>query len=133
MRHRSKLIDVANFLKDKGEAVTSEWLYADSLKPYAENLNAVQVFTKELLKSLLECDIFVLISDPEGTDMFIELGACLAKKEITGDCRIYIIGKHSKRSAMQLHPSVKHIENFAELFKVEGIDYKNFNIPNFSI
>ncbi len=130
MRHREKLVKVAECLEKKGEKVVSSWLYEDSLKPYQENLEKVQVIAQEVVSSLSKTDIFVLVSDPEGTDMFIELGACLARN--TGAVKIYIVGEYSKRSLMQLHPAIFHVADLRELFERENIDYQDIIIPDFS-
>ena len=119
MKHRSKISDISKFLKDRGEIVISEWVYKDSLKPYEENISKIQPFSKEVVSSLLDTDIFVLISDSEGTDMFVELGICLAKNALLKNIKIYIVGEYSKRSLMQLHPSIIHVKNIEELFNYE--------------
>ncbi|HEY9481203.1 MAG TPA: hypothetical protein VIR98_03185 [Candidatus Paceibacterota bacterium] len=126
VRHQSKIIEISRFLVDLGETVVSDWVHKGSLKPYSENLSEVQIFSEEVVRSLLSADIFVLISDPEGTDMFVELGVCLAHNSLTQKPRIYIVGEHSKRSIMQLHPSVIHAKDIIEVFKFEGIETRNF-------
>lgn len=133
IKHQPKVKQICDFLESKNETIVSKWIYKDSLKPYEENSSAVQSFSKEVVDSLLDCDIFVLISDPEGTDMFIELGICLAKNELSKNSKIYIIGEHSKRSLMQLHPSIVHLKNLEELFEIEEINYEGFSIPVFMI
>jgi len=133
MRHKENLAKVVRQLELQGESVTSGWVHEGSLKPYYENLEKVQEMAQGVVSSVLEADIFVLISDAEGTDMFIELGICLAKNKITPDSvKIYIIGEHSKRSLMQLHPSIKHLRDIEELFKEEKIERGDFVFPNFS-
>ncbi|MFA6269881.1 MAG: hypothetical protein WC657_01560 [Candidatus Paceibacterota bacterium] len=130
IRHREKLIDISEFLRNKGEIINSQWIYKESLKPYDQNISKVRSFSKEFIASLLDSDIFVLISDPEGTDMFIELGVCVAKNTLSNNIRIYIVGEHSKRSLMQLHPSIIHAHNLKEVFKLEKIEVTGFNIPS---
>ena len=127
MRHQQKIIDVANFLDGKVEKVVSNWINKKSLKPYDQNLKEVQLLAEEVVQSILDSDIFVLISDPEGTDMFVELGICLNNAE----ARIYIVGKHSKRSLMQLHPRIKHVSTLKEVFDSENIDSKDYDAPLF--
>ena len=131
MKHRSKISDISKFLRKRGEMVISEWIYKDSLKPYEENISKIQPFSEEVVSSLLDTDIFVLISDPEGTDMFIELGVCLAKITLQKNIKIYIVGKYSKRSLMQLHPSITHVKNIEELFNYEKINLDGFKVPIF--
>ena len=122
VRHKNLLLEVSKFLEDKGEVVVSDWIHQGSLKPYDLNLSKVQPFSREVAKNILEADIFVLISDAEGTDMFIELGIALAKNTITQNNKIYAVGEHSKRSLMQLHPAIIHVPTLVELFKKEKIE-----------
>lgn len=131
-RHQENLRSVVTFLEDRGESVLSSWVKNELLPfDYQENLEATQAFSQEVVKALLETDIFILISDPEGTDMFVELGVCLAAHDLSGKNRIYIVGKHSKRSLMQLHPSIVHVTGLQEVLEEEGIDVSNFNVPEF--
>ncbi|MFA6476592.1 MAG: hypothetical protein WCV68_04280 [Candidatus Paceibacterota bacterium] len=133
VRHKEKLKEIFKYLEIKGETVLSDWVYEGSYKPYDENLDKVQTLARRVVVSLLETDIFVLISDPEGTDMFVELGVCLAQDKISpGSIRIYIIGEHSKRSLMQLHPSIKHLKDVRELFEEEKIEVEDFVLPDFN-
>ncbi len=126
VRHKEKLIEVFDCLKSKGEEVISDWVYQGSLKPYHENLSEVQNLATSVTKAIKETDIFVLISDPAGTDMFIELGICLARDPES--VRIYIVGEYSKRSLMQLHPAITHVADLKELFEKEKIDCSNLPI-----
>ncbi len=131
VRHQNKIIEITEFLKHKGQDVLSNWVYESALKPYHENIDKVQKLATEVTASLLATDIFVLVSDPEGTDMFIELGVCLAKSTTSPrDIKIYIIGEYSKRSLMQLHPSITHLKTLREVFEREGIDSSDFIIPS---
>jgi len=131
VRHRKKILEVAKLLENLGESVTSDWIYQESLKPYAENLEKVQPFSRMVVQSLLGADVFVLISDPEGTDMFVELGVCLAKKVLSKDIKIYILGEHSKRSLMQNHPDIIHVKDLKELFDREKVSHHDFILPEF--
>jgi hypothetical protein len=131
VRHKEKLQEIARFLEGVGEEVVSDWIYADSLKPYEENLSKVQPFAEGVTKALLATDIFVLISDQEGTDMFIELGVGLAKKVLSDNIKIYIMGEHSRRSLMQLHPAIIHAKDLQAVLALEKIDYESFVCPEF--
>ena len=131
VRHQPALVEVARFLESKGEKVNSGWIYEGSLKPYEKNLGKVQALARRVVDSLMQANVFVLISDPEGTDMFVELGICLAQKKLREDINIYIVGEHSKRSLMQLHPDIIHLDNLAAVFDAEKIDHQDFNTPIF--
>lgn len=120
VRHKDKLTQIAEVLKSKGETVTSDWIYRDFSKPYEENNETLQNFTKSVVKDISTADIFILISDPEGTDMFVELGIALH----TGISKLYIVGPYSRRSIMQLHPNITHVGKIQDILDKEGIDCK---------
>lgn len=107
----------------------ADWLNVEVFANYESNLHKVEEFNRKIIKALLATEIFVLISDPEGTDMFIELGICLAHKELSGKKRIYIVGKHSRRSLMQLHPDITHVNSLEEVLDAEAVQYDGFAIP----
>jgi len=69
--------------------------------------------------ALAHADVFVLISDEAGTDMFVELGIAIAQWMQNKKMRIYIVGKHNKRSLMHLHPAINHVNRIEEIFEKE--------------
>ncbi len=117
VRHKEYLREVSEKLKGLGETVTSDWLYQDSLKPYEENDVAVKALSESVVQAVLASDVFVLISDPEGTDMFVELGIALSSLRT----RIYIVGEFGRRSLMQLHPSITHVPTLEDVFERERV------------
>jgi hypothetical protein len=133
VRHTEKLIQVCKFLESQNHEIGSTWVYGKSLKPYHENVAEVQKVGTENSLEILKSDIFVMISDPEGTDMFVELGIALGKN-ITGlgVPKIYIVGEYSKRSLMQLHPAVIHVDTLNQVFAYENVNFSSFEIPVFS-
>lgn len=116
VRHQEKLKKIAEFLKSHNQDFLSEWVFAESLKPYHENISEVSKLANAVVSAISESDIFILISDQEGTDMFVELGIALAS-----NARIYIVGEHGTRSLMQLHPRIIHTENLKKVFEQENI------------
>ncbi len=122
VRHTESLIKLADVLESHGEVLAGKWIYGKSLKPYHENVAEVQKTGLENTQAILDSDVFVMISDPEGTDMFVELGIALgANTSGNGVPRIYIIGEHSKRSLMQLHPAIIHCDTFNQVFEQEKV------------
>lgn len=63
-------------------------------------------------KEIKSCDVFILISDKAGTDMFVESGLAIAFKK-----RIYVVGRWNKRSLMHFHPQIKHVDSLEELLE----------------
>ena len=128
-RHTEKLVAVTHLLESNGETVRSDWVFVGNLAPFEENLEKVQEVMSHNTEAILDTDVFVLISDPEGTDMYTELGVALGKRAAAKDSpRIYIVGEHSKRSPMQLHPAIVRVETLAEVFKMEKLVLKESEI-----
>jgi hypothetical protein len=126
-RHKEKLITIRKHMEAVGEVVLSDWVYFEGILPFSENGEKVKNAALQCSESASNADIFVLISDPEGTDMFVEFGIALAAKHTT----IYIVGPYAKRSLMQFHPRVKYAISLEEVFDAENISRENFVIPEF--
>ena len=56
-----------------------------SLRPFDEHLAEVQALAEHTIQMILDTDVFVVFNDPEGSDLFTELGVCLAKKSQGGN------------------------------------------------
>ncbi len=124
-KHKELIIGYSEKLTAVGEEVVSDWVYVENLLPYTSNVERAEKLSQEVVSSILVCDIFVLISDEGGTDMFVELGTALAKVTCkASSIRIYIIGEQGKRSLMQLHPAVIHIATIEDCLELEKIHLK---------
>lgn len=109
-KNKELVQEVKQKLEAKGHEVTFDWTQIGLLTPYEENIDKCQEVAEKITKAIETTDNFILISDKEGTDMFVEYGLALAHNK-----NIYIIGEHNKRSLMHLHPKAIHLKNFNEL------------------
>ncbi len=129
IRHQEKIAELTRFLEIKNELVMSDWVFQYPKKPFHEHVAETQTMASSVVDSLLQTDIFVLISDAEGTDMFVELGIIIANQKLHPEIRIYIVGEHNKRSLMQMYPSIIHVDHLEEIFEKEHIDnYKTISL-----
>ncbi len=112
IKNKEKLLKFSKILEKNNHKVVSSWMNVGSLKPYSENQQQSRAMAKKIEGDIKKCDIFVLISDKAGTDMFVELGIAISLKK-----KIYIVGKWNKRSLMHFHPHVKHVDALNTLFK----------------
>ncbi|MEI6352628.1 MAG: hypothetical protein WCO35_01700 [Candidatus Nomurabacteria bacterium] len=131
-RHTEKLKEIARFLESKGETFSSDWIYEGNLKPFIENLIPSQALADRCLVNILNSDIFIVFNDLDGTDLFTELGICLANNKLNEKkIKIYSVGKYDQASLMQLHAGVEHLETLKQVFDKEGINYGDFVFPEF--
>jgi len=119
MRHREFIDKVVNFLKSKNHSVVYDWSKLGSLKPYPKNSDKSSLVAKEIGDALRDVDIFVLIADESGTDMFIELGIVMGKWMDNKKIRIYAVGKFNDRSLMHFHPAIKRLDKLSDVFSIE--------------
>lgn len=121
MRHKKLIQKITDFVKSKGDSISFDWTLQPSLKPYAEHFNTCSSVSKKISDSLNNLDVFVMLADKMGTDMFIELGIAIGKLE-DKNARIYVLGKFNNRSLMHFHPSLIRIDSFSDLFTKEYTD-----------
>ena len=118
VRHRDFIEKVSEILKSNGYIIAYEWTKEDPLKPYKENSEEYSSVAGEIIKSLEDVDVFVLISDESEADMLIELGTVLRNE----NTKIYIVGKYNDSSLMNFHPKIKRVDNLIDVFSVESPD-----------
>jgi hypothetical protein len=118
-QHKEFVDRLVNFLKSQNHSVVYEWSKLNSLKPYDENSDRSSSIAKEISVALKDVDIFVLISDEAGTDMFIELGIAIGRWLDDRKTRIYAVGKFNDRSLMHFHPAIKRVDKLSDVFSME--------------
>jgi hypothetical protein len=119
MRHKEAIDKIVNFLKTKNHEVAYEWSKLGSLKPYNENPDKSSSVANDISLSLKDVDIFVLITDEAGTDMFIELGIVIGRWLDNNKTKIYAVGKFNDRSLMHFHPAIKRVDKLSDIFSKE--------------
>ncbi|MAH46259.1 hypothetical protein CMI37_10540 [Candidatus Pacearchaeota archaeon] len=119
MRHKESIEKIINFLKSQDQQVVYEWSKLGSLKPYNENSNKSSLVAKEIGDALKNVDIFILVADEAGTDMFIELGIVIGRWLDNNKTKIYAVGKFNDRSLMHFHPAIKQVDKLSDVFSIE--------------
>ena len=112
-RYKEKISEISKLLESKKHKVISSWINSPSLKPYEENEKECRLMAKNIESEIKKCDVFVLIDDRAGTDMFVELGIAISLKK-----KIYVVGKYGKRSLMHLHPQIKNMLSMDDLLRM---------------
>lgn len=119
VRHRKFINQLITLLEAKKHSVVYNWSKLDILKPYQENAAQTSLVAQNISLALKDVDIFVLIADEGGTDMFVELGMVIRQWLENNKIRVYIVGKHNNRSLMHFHPAIKRLETLSEVFAIE--------------
>ncbi|NCT00059.1 hypothetical protein GW765_03730 [Candidatus Parcubacteria bacterium] len=122
IKHKDLVKKTISDLIKSGEEISYDWTKIGSLKPYRENSKESSIIAKEVSEAMKDTDIFVLISDEAGTDMFVELGIAIGCWLTRKDMRIYVVGECNDRSLMHFHPSISRVDNLNDVFKNENIN-----------
>jgi len=118
-KHRELVKNISNILEKQGHEIVFNWTVLEGLVPYNQNIKKCNETAQKISSAIPKADVFVLISDSEGTDMFVELGMAIANYEQNKKTKIYIVGEHNKRSLMHLHPSITHLDSLKDVFLKE--------------
>lgn len=131
-RHKDVIKSVGKLLQEYNHSIIFDWTSSGELTPYSKNEGLCKEISKKISSSIKDSDVFVLISDSEGTDMFIELGIAISSYTKDKSPRIYIVGEYNKRSLMHFHPSIIHMNSLKEVLTKEipdiNIEKINLNI-----
>lgn len=131
-KHKDTIKLIGNLLEKYNHKIIFDWTSLEKLIPYNQNENLCKNISQKIFSSIKDSDIFVLISDSEGTDMLIELGIAISSYIKNKVPKIYIVGEYNKRSLMHFHPSIIHMNSLKEVLTKEipdiNIEKINLNI-----
>ncbi len=118
-KEKANVKKLIKLLRRYNHQVDYDWTLFGDLKPYNKNEEKYSETTQKISSAILDSEVFVLLSDSGGTDMFIELGMAIANNIKNKTPRIYIIGEHNKRSLMHFHPCIKRLDSIDDIFSTE--------------
>jgi len=119
-KHAPALSQVKNELRKQGHTILYDWTVLGTLKPYKANTQAAGEVARQIIEVLNDVDVFVLLIDEGGTDMFVELGAALHTWHTRQKhMRIYAVGQYTDRSLMHCHPAIQTCETVEQVFVKE--------------
>lgn len=125
LRHRNNVEKIISILKNEGHEFVFDWTQVKISKPYENQVEHSSLVAQQISQSLQDIEIFVLISDESGTDMFIELGIAINLWQNDNSIKIYAVGKHNTSSLMHFHPAIKRVDSLEEVLKEECIEIYN--------
>jgi len=114
-RHKAAVRGLLELLTLHGHDAACDWTRFDQ-KEVADTRHASGL-ALDVSSAIKDCDIFMMIGDEAGTDMYVELGIALAYNAQAGKPLIYVVGSHGKRSLMHSHPAIRHEPTVADVFR----------------
>ena len=119
IKNKDIIKSAISILIKQGHNVSYNWAEVGSLKPYNENSKECRKIAYITSASIQDSDIFVLISDKEGTDMYIELGIAISNNTYYKKPKIYAVGQYNMRSMMLNHPTIIHEDSLEKVLLKE--------------
>ncbi len=104
-------------LEELGYSISHDWTQHKSIKPYLENQEYAEEYAIADIDGARKSDLFIILTDENGTGMHSELGAAIDHILEFGKPIIYAIGPHLNSSIFFFHPSVKRRKTIEEVIK----------------
>jgi hypothetical protein len=110
---------LAAALRPLGYDFVDDWTQLKPAQPVSiENHVRAEAAACHDLAGAMGADLFVLLTDPAGTGMWVELGAALAHATAHGHPRIMTVGEHAHRSIFCFHPMVERVWSVDDLLRI---------------
>ncbi len=121
MKRKSEVCKLFDSLKSRGYKIVSDWASYESFKPYEDNRELCRKCAIENIDGIEKSDVFILLTDEAGTDMYAELGVAILSNLKFGKPKVYVIGEYISRSTFFFHPSVGRKKDIKEVLEeIEG-------------
>ncbi len=112
-------------LEDLGFEIAYDWTTHKPIKPYVENQDQAAKYSENEVSGILDSDIFIFLSHPEGNTLKMEFGGALILSAKTGRPDIYAVGKYTGISPWFFNPSVTRVENIDNVLEILSKKYIN--------
>ncbi|MBI4895711.1 MAG: hypothetical protein HY831_04425, partial [Candidatus Aenigmarchaeota archaeon] len=84
--------------------------------PYKNSPDLAKQYAIDDTNGVLNCDVFILLTDPVGTGMYVEFGLALALSIRNKTPKIFVVGNHDNCS-FYYHPNVNIRSSMEEVFE----------------
>jgi hypothetical protein len=118
------VLDLYERLKKMGHMISYDWTKHIEIKPYSEHVELATTYSDSEINGISQSDVFIYLSDREGTALKMEVGAAIMAKKLSGNPKyIYIIGEHNDKSPWFMNERlVKRFDNIDDVLKdIEGL------------
>ena len=114
-------------LREAGLEVTRDWTWTTAItneqeagafrkRDYTELNPKYHTEADECLNAVLEADVFIILSDENGSGMYVEMGAAFAAHKIRNKPRLlYAIGPHFDRMLFYQHQTIQRVKSVEEV------------------
>lgn len=121
LKDKNRVEIIHNELIARGHTFTSEWVKEGNLTPYENYPEEAKRLAIQCSKAIDNCDVFILISDENGSGMYIELGMALERAKNSEYPKIFVIGEYNNSCVFFFHSLIKRVTTFEDVFKELGI------------
>lgn len=120
---------ICAILKDAGLSIIRDWTWTNTIKNEQEAASFRKQAYSELnpkyheeadsdLNAVLDADIFVILTDEQGSGMYVEMGAAFAGQKLTNKPqRLYAIGPHFDRMVFYQHHNIHRVNTIHEVIE----------------
>lgn len=116
--NRKKVSEIHEKLKKKGCKITTDWTKHKNIKPYKKNPEKSKEYSEEDINGVRDADVLILLTTKESSKgMYIELGAAIILKLLTGKPEIFIVGDYNTESIFYFHPVVNRVNSIEDVIK----------------
>ncbi len=114
---KQEVIGIHKRLEKLGYEISADWTNHKPIKPYEDNITHARQYSSEDIKGIADCDLFILLTDREGIELYAELGAAIFSNLRHGKPEIYVIGDYLSNCMFYFHPSVNRRKTIDEVIK----------------
>jgi len=123
---REEVVNMQRIISERGHFLSYDWAkeVKNLKRPYSEIPKIVQARVCEMMDGIRNSDVFVMISDEEGIDMYGELASAISFNYIYKRPEVYVLGNGSSPSIFPFHPFVKSRTTIQEI--LDEVEKKQF-------
>ncbi len=114
---KQEAIELFKRFKKLGYEISVDWTVHEPIMPYENNITRARQYSVEDMKGIIDCDLFILLTDKEGMGIYTELGAAIFSNLEHGKPKIYVIGDYTSNCMFYFHPSVNRRRTIDEVIK----------------
>lgn len=124
---QNEVKEIVETLKAVGVVITREWTWTDTItsekeaaayrkREYTQPSQKYHREAEDDIQAVLEADVFIILTDEQGSSMYVEMGVAFAAQKLTGKPKwIYAIGPHFDRMVFYQYKNVKRVNSVQEI------------------